>query len=284
MQRSLWRGAISFGLIYVPVELFSASKGNALPLHLLDSRDFAPVGNHRVNKTTGKEVDWAHIVKGYEYQKGQYVALSDADFKHANLKASETIAIDTFCEAEDIRPLYYDTPYYLVPSKGGQKVYSLLRQALQATKKVAIATFVMRGRQHLCAVAPDGESLMLLTLRFSDELLPPAEVKASNAANSSISAPELAMAKKLVAEMSGTFKPERFKDTYRADLRRRIQEKIRNKQTHTLDVDAPAESVRPKAQVIDLMAALKASLKHPRHLSRAAPKRAVKDKKRALSL
>jgi DNA end-binding protein Ku len=281
MQRSLWRGAISFGLIYVPVELYSASRDNALPLHLLDSRDFSAVGNLRVNKTTGKEVDWAHIVKGYEYQKGQYVALSDADFKHANAKATETIAINTFCEAEDIRPIYYDTPYYLVPSKGGQKVYLLLRQALQATNKVAVATFVMRGRQHLCAVAPDGESLMLLTLRFPDELLPPAQARASNSADSSISASELAMAKKLVAEMSGPFKPERFKETYRADLKRRIQEKIRNKQWHTLDVDIPADSTRPKAQVIDLMAALKASLKHPRHLARAAPKRAIKDKKRA---
>jgi DNA end-binding protein Ku len=281
MQRSLWRGAISFGLIYVPVELNSASKDNALPLHLLDSRDFAPVGNLRVNKTTGKEVDWAHIVKGYEYQKGQYVALSDADFKHANAKATETIAIDTFCDAEDIRPIYYDTPYYLVPGKGGQKVYSLLRQALQATKKAAIATFVMRGRQHLCAIAPDGESLMLFTLRFPDELLPPAQVKAANSANSSISASELTMAKQLVADMSGAFKPERFKETYRADLKRRIQEKMRNKQWHTLDVKMPVDSARPKAQIIDLMAALKASLKHPRHLAEGAPKRAIKDKKRA---
>lgn len=281
MQRSLWRGAISFGLIYVPVELFAASRDNTLPLHLLDSRDFSPVGNHRVNKTTGKEVDWAHIVKGYEYQKGRYVALSDADFKRANLKASETIAIDTFCEAQEIRPLYYDTPYYLVPGKGGEKVYSLLRQALHATKKVAVATFVMRGRQHLCAVAPDGESLMLLTLRFSDELLLPAQVKIPNPAKS-ISAAELAAAKKLVEEMSGTFKPERFKDTYRADLKRRIQEKIRKKQWHTLDVEMPADSARPKAQVIDLMAALKASLKHPgASAARVAPKRAIQGRKRA---
>jgi DNA end-binding protein Ku len=281
MQRSLWKGAISFGLIYVPVELYSAAKENTLPLHLLDSRDFSPVGYHRINKSTGKEVDWPHIVKGYEYEKGRYVALSDADFKHANLKASETIAIATFCEAEDIRPIYYDTPYYLVPSKGGRKVYSLLRQALQATKKLAVATFVMRGRQHLCAVEPDGETLMLLTLRFSDELLPAAREKASDSANSAISAAELAMAKRLVSEMSGAFKPERFKDTYRADLKRRIQEKIRKKQWHTMEVEKPAEAVRPKAQVIDLMAALKASLKHSGALpARAAPKK-ITNRKRA---
>src|SRR5271156_666489 len=117
MQRSLWHGAISFGLIYVPVELYSASKDNTLPLHMLDSRDFAPVGYHRVNKTTGKEVDWAHIVKGYEYQKGHYVALSAEDFKHANVKASETIEIANFTDLEQIPPMYFETPYYLSPQK-----------------------------------------------------------------------------------------------------------------------------------------------------------------------
>src|SRR5277367_6166901 len=147
MQRSIWRGAISFGLIYVPVELFGASKDNSLPLHLLDSRDFAPVGYRRTNKKTGKDVDWAHIVKGYEYEKGRYVALSDADFKHANVKASETIDIANFTEVADISPVYYQTPYYLFPGKGGEKVYALLAGALQSSRKVAVATFVMRGRQ-----------------------------------------------------------------------------------------------------------------------------------------
>jgi len=143
MARALWKGAISFGLIYVPVELHTASKDNTLPLHMLDSRDFAPVGYQRINKKTGKEVDWAHIVKGYEYRKGEFVALADADFKHANVKASETIEIDTFCDARQIPPMYFEKPYYLAPTKGGEKVYSLLRQALGATNKVAVATFVI---------------------------------------------------------------------------------------------------------------------------------------------
>src|ERR1700692_1047890 len=111
MPRALWKGAISFGLIYVPVELRTASKENTLPLHMLDSRDFAPVGYQRVNKKTGKGVDWSHIVKGYEYKEGEYVALADADFKHANVKASETIQIDTFTKAADIPLAYFDTPY-----------------------------------------------------------------------------------------------------------------------------------------------------------------------------
>ena len=256
MPRALWKGAISFGLIYVPVELHTASKDNTLPLHMLDSRDFAPVGYKRVNKNTGKEVDWSHIVKGYEYKKGEFVALADADFKHANVRASETIDIDTFCDVAQIPSMYYEKPYYLAPAKGGEKVYALLRQALQATNKVAVATFVMHQRQHLCAIAPQGSSLMLLTLRFADEVLPATEEKSS----AKISPAELAMAKQLVQSMEGDFSASKFKDTYRSDLKRRVEEKIRNKETHSLDVEEPVKDERPKAQVIDLMAALKASL------------------------
>jgi DNA end-binding protein Ku len=285
MPRSLWHGAVSFGLIYVPVDMYSASKDGALSLHLLDSRDFAPVGYHRINKTTGKEVDWAHIVKGYEYKKGEYVALSDADFKHANVKASETIDIDSFTDAADIPPMYYETPYYLAPAKGGGKVYSLLRQALQKTGKVAVATFVMRGRQHLCVVTPNANTLMLVTLRFAGEVLAPASVKdsAEPAKSGAISAAELAMAQKLVAGMSARFKPESFKDTYRADLMRRVQEKIKKKQTHSLSAEPSEAPDRPKAQVIDLMEALRNSIgKRGKTAARTAPKKsAARTRRRA---
>lgn len=283
MQRSLWRGAISFGLIYVPVELYAASKDGSLSLHRLDSRDFAPVGYQRINKNTGKEVDWAHIIKGYEYEKGQYVALSDADFIHANVQASETIDIANFAEASEIPAMYFDTPYYLAPQKGGQKVYSLLRDALRSTGKVAVATFVMRGRQHLCAVAPNEDALMLLTLRFASEVHPPTRIKtlADAGKGAKPAQAELVMARKLVEQMSGPFRPDAFKDTYRADLMRRVQEKIRNKQTHELDVAAPP-SERPKAQVIDLMEALKNSLKKPGAATHAsAPRRPVPRRKAA---
>lgn len=272
MPRALWKGAISFGLIYVPVELHTASRDNTLPMHMLDSRDFAPVGYKRVNKSTGKEVDWSHIVKGYEYKKGDFVALADADFKHANVKASETIEIDTFCDVSQISAMYYEKPYYLAPTKGGDKVYTLLRQALESTDKVAVATFVMHQRQHLCAIAPVGASLMLLTLRFADEVLPATERSAAK-----ISSAELAMAKQLIQSMEGKFTASKFKDSYRADLKRRIQEKIRNKQTHSLDVKEPVRDERPKAQVIDLMAALKASLK--RSGNKSAPTAALKSSK-----
>jgi DNA end-binding protein Ku len=257
----------------VPVELHTASKDNTLPLHMLDSRDFAPIGFHRVNKNTGKEVDWGHIVKGYEYKKGEFVALADADFKHANVKASETIQIDTFCDVAQIPSMYYEKPYYLAPAKGGDKVFTLLREALKATDKVAVATFVMHQREHLCAIAPQGASLMLLSLRFANEVLPATDYKAS----AKVSSAELSMAKQLVQSMQGKFDASKFKDTYRADLKRRVQEKIRNKETHSLAVEEPSVEERPKAQVIDLMSALKASLaKSGRGASRSAPKRARK--------
>ena len=281
MQRSIWHGAISFGLIYVPVDVLSASKDASLSLHFLDSRDFSPVGYQRINKSTGKEVDWAHIVKGYEYEKGRYVALSDADFKHANLKASETIEIANFADIEQIAPMYFETPYYLSPQKGGQKVYSLLRQALQSTKKAAVGTFVMRGRQHLCVIVPNGGLLMLVTLRFANEVLAPAQVKrAVESGNDRRATPaEVAMACQLVEQMSGPFRPEAFKDTYRADLMRRIQVKIRSKQTHAL-AEEPAPAERPTAQVIDLMEALRNSLKR-KGAARAPPRRSAKARKRA---
>ncbi len=240
-QRSLWRGAISFGLIYVPVEMYSASRDRGLELHFLDSRDFAPVGYERINKTTGKPVDWQHIVKGYEYEKGRYVALSEADFKHANVKASETIDIASFTHVADISPIFYQTPYYLLPGKGGGKVFALLNETLRATQKVAVATFVMRGREHLCVVTPGERTMMLVTLRFADEILPPA--KSSGAPGDLKSAKpktaELAMAQKLVEEMTAAWRPQQFHDSYREDLMQRIRSKIKKKQTHSLAADIP---------------------------------------------
>jgi DNA end-binding protein Ku len=279
-QRSLWRGAISFGLIYVPVEMYSAAREHGLNLHFLDSRDFAPVGYERINKTTGKSVDWAHIVKGYEYQKGQHVALSEADFKHANVKASETIDISGFTKAADISPVYYQTPYYLAPRKGGEKVYALLAETLRSSGKVAVATFVMRGRQHLCVVMPAEDSLMLVTLRFAGEILPSVRPDTVNLKSAKPKPAELAMARKLVEEMTAAWKPQQFRDTYRDDLLKRIREKVAKNQAHVL-ASEPRKAQRPKAEVIDLMDALKSSLRlQSKQAARAGPKSA-KLRKRA---
>ena len=263
MSRAIWKGAVSFGLVYIPVELYSAARSSTLELSLLDRRDFAPVGYQRINKRNGKIVEWADIVKGYEYKKGEYVALSDEDFRQANVKASQTIEITSFTNAADIAPEFYETPYYLAPTKGGEKGYTLLRETLVRTGKVAIGSIVMRGRQHFGVLGADKRALLFNTLRFAAELrplddldLPSPKSKAAN-----VSPKEVAMAEKLLEEMSAPWEPKEYHDSYREDLMRRIQEKVRKRQTHVLTPKekAPKEG-RQSAQVIDLMAVLKKSL------------------------
>jgi DNA end-binding protein Ku len=271
MPRAIWTGAISFGLVYIPVQLHSASSSSSLDLDFLDKRDFSPVGYQRINKRTGKAVEWANIVKGYQYQKGEYVALSDEDFRQANVKATQTIDIAQFTELASIPAQYYETPYYLSPGKGGAKVYALLREALKKSKKAAIATFVMRGRQHLALLHPNDKALVLNTLRFPEEIraaddleLPPASEKAAG-----ISPKELAMAERLIDEMTGEWDPSQFTDTYRKDLMARIKEKIKSHETHTLTPSEKTREPRQSAKVIDLMEVLKKSLEQGKGARRA---------------
>jgi len=273
--RAIWKGAVSFGLVYIPVHLHTAARDSTLDLDLLDSRDFSPVGYQRYNKRTGKVVDWEKIIKGYEYRKGQYVALNDEDFRQANVEASQTIDIVSFAERADIPPEYFEMPYYLEPTEGGEKTYALLREAMRGSSRVAIGSFVIRGRQHFCAILAHERALMLNTLRFAEELvdasaleLPPARASAAK-----VSRAEIAMARRLVEEMSGAWRPEAFKDTYRRDLMRRIHEKIRKRQTHELTPAAEPAEERPSAEVIDLMAVLRRSLEEggrPRARRKAA--------------
>jgi DNA end-binding protein Ku len=263
MARALWKGAVSFGLVYIPVEMYSAARSNALDLSLLDSRDFAPVGYQRINKRTGKVVEWGDIVKGYEYKKGEYVALSDEDFRQANVKASQTIEITSFTSSTDIAPEYYETPYYLIPTKGGEKGYALLREALMRTGKVAVGSVVMRGRQHFGVIGADKRVLLFNTLRFAAELrsLGDLEVAAPTSQSASVAPKEVAMAEKLLKEMTAPWKPDEYHDTYHEDLMRRIEEKVKKRQTHVLTPKekAPREGQK-SAEVIDLMAVLKKSL------------------------
>ncbi len=262
-SRALWNGAVSFGLVHIPVHLHSAARDSALDLDLLDQRDFSPVGYQRYNKRTGKVVDWDEIVKGYQYKKGEYVALSDEDFRKANVEATQTIEIVSFTERQDIPPEFYETPYFLEPVAGGDKAYALLREALLRSDKVAIGSFVMRGRQHFCAILAHARELVVNTLRFAEELRPAKELDLppANARSAKISPRELSMAERLIEGMSQEWKPDFFKDTYRADLMKRIKEKIRKKQTHVLTPpeEEPAEE-RKSAEIIDLMAVLQKSL------------------------
>jgi DNA end-binding protein Ku len=263
MARSIWKGALSFGLVYIPVQMYSATRSHSLDLDFLDRRDFSPVGYQRVNKKTGKVVEWGDIVKGYQYEKGKYVALSEADFKKANVKATQTIEIGRFVATHAIPPEFFDTPYYLEPAKGGAKVYALLRETLKRSGKVAVAAFVMRGRQHLACVYPHGKTLVLETLRFAEEIrqpddleLPPESEKAAG-----LSPKELAMAERLVEEMADEWDPDEYQDTYRHDLMKRIEEKIKNRETHKLTPEEKTREPRKSAQVIDLMEVLRKSLK-----------------------
>jgi DNA end-binding protein Ku len=263
MARAFWKGAISFGLVYIPVELYSATHSATIDLDYLDRRDFSPVGYQRYNKRTGKLVDWKDIVRGYQYKKGQYVVLSEEDFRRANPKGAQTIEITSFTDATNITPEYYETPYYVAPQKGGQKVYALLREALKRTGKVAIANVVVRTRQHLAAVLPHEDILVVNMLRFPDEIRKSEELglTAPDSKAAGLAPREISMAEKLIEEMTEPWKPAQYHDTYREDLMERIDEKVRNKETHTL-TEAPKGGARQRksAEVIDLMAVLKQSL------------------------
>jgi DNA end-binding protein Ku len=280
MPRPIWTGAVSFGLVYIPVQLHSASHTSSLDLDFLDRRDFSPVGYQRVNKRTGKVVEWADIVKGYQYQKGEYVALSDDDFRQANVKATQTVDIQQFTELENIPPEYFETPYFLSPGKGGAKVYALLREALRKAKKAAVATFVMRGRQHLALVYPQGKALMLNTLRFAEEIRSADDLELPEK-TAGVTPKELAMAERLVDEMTGEWDPSQFKDTYSKDLLARIKEKIRNKETHELTAAPKTREPRQSAQVIDLMEVLKKSLGQGKGSRRVTSASRAKDDERA---
>jgi DNA end-binding protein Ku len=261
--RGLWNGAISFSLIHIPVSLHTAARAHEIDLNLLDKRDFAPVGYQRYNKSTGKVVEWNDVVKGYEYEKGEYVVLTDEDFRRANVEASRTIDIQTFVDRDSIAPYYFDTPYFLVPDKNGERVYSLLREALEQSKKLAVATFVLRSRQHVAALMPVDKIIVLNTLRYSQEIQPHPDVVAAVAKKSAgTSGRELDMALKLVDEMSEKWKPEAFTDTYRDDLMKRIQQKVKAGQTHTLTEPEEEGAERPAggAKVVDLMSLLEKSL------------------------
>jgi DNA end-binding protein Ku len=259
--RAIWKGAVSFGLVYIPVELHSATRSGTIDLDLLDRRDFEPVGYQRINKSTGKVVEWRDIVKGYQYKKGEYVALSDEDFRQANVKASQTIEIESFTDASAISPEFYETPYYLTPVKGGEKVYALLRETLKQSGKVAVGSLVMRSRQHICVITAEERALVLVTLRFADEIRSADELDLPGASKAKLSSREIEMAARLVEEMTSAWKPDRYHDTYREDLMKRINEKVRKKQTHVLTPrEKEPREPRQSAQVIDLMSVLKKSL------------------------
>jgi DNA end-binding protein Ku len=261
MPRALWKGAISFGLVHVPVSLYPASRSEGLSFDMIDKRDFAPIGYKRYNKRTGEEISRENIVKGYEYSKGEYVIITDEDFKQANVEATQTVEIVAFVDAADVAPYFYEAPYYLEPGKRGEKGYTLLREVLKRKGRIGIASVVIRSRQHLAAVIPVDRVLLLNTLRWANEIRSMADLTLPDAGMNDLSDKELAMAERLVEDMAGEWKPEQFKDTYTDDLMARIEQRIKAGETHVITPESD-EGAEPRrgAQVIDLVSMLRRSL------------------------
>src|SRR5438309_3325497 len=262
MPRGLWKGAISFGLVNVPVELYSAHKRSAeLDLTMLDKRDLAPVGYQRVNKASGKEVPWEDVVKGYEYEDDKYVVLSEEDFRPANPEATKTVDIVAFVELAEIAPIYFETPYYLGPGKRGEKAYALLRDAMAKAGKAGIATVVIRTKQYLAALIPQDDALVLNTLRYYKELKKPEDLEIPDKLKGTkVSAKELDMALRLIEDMADEWKPEKYHDTYHEDLLKRIEEKVKAGETEEVTEPEKEEREPKRAEVVDLMALLKKSV------------------------
>jgi DNA end-binding protein Ku len=263
MSHAIWRGTISFGLVTIPVTLLPAVQPRGLAFHLVDERDLAPIHNKRVNEKTGKEVAWEHVVKGFEVDKDRFVVVTDDDLRAANVEATQTIDVLAAVCADEIHPELFDTPYYLQPEKAGRKAYLLLREALRSAKRVALAKIVIRTRQHLAALVPDGDLLLLAVLRYPNELrdvgefeLPRSGEKAIKAAGATKA--ELDLAEQLVATISRPFDPAapEYRDTYSDDVLALIEKKAAGAAPGAPVAKAPSKG----GEVVDIVALLKKSL------------------------
>ncbi len=249
-MRAIWSGAIGFGLVNIPVKLFSAIQPSELDLDMLDKKDNANIKYQRVNANTGKEVEWGNIVKGFKIND-QYVVLTDEDFERASPEKNKIIEIAEFIDQKEIDSIYYETPYYLQPEKNGAKAYALLHDALKKTKKAGLGSFVLRSRESLVIIKPYEDILLLNKIRFKEELRDPGDIKIPKATNKPA---ELKMAEKLIGQLSEEFDIARYKDTYTAKLMKVIKDKAKGKKT-----------TKPHMRVVhsrsrDLMEQLKASL------------------------
>ena len=252
-MRAIWSGAISFGLVNIPVKLNSAIESSeGLDFDMLSKKDMAPIRYARIDTKTGKEVAWKDIVKGFEYAKGKYVVVTDEDFKKASPEKSRSVDIIQFAKEEEIDPVYYEKPYYLVPDKGADKSYHLLIKALEETETVGLAEFMLRNRMHICALKAKDGVLLLHQLRYREEIREAPEVEKPK--SEKVSAKEVDLAKKLINQLTEKFDPASFKDTYVAELKKVIKAKAAGKQIHI------AEPKKSTATVKDLMEVLKQSL------------------------
>ncbi|HWI41119.1 MAG TPA: Ku protein [Verrucomicrobiae bacterium] len=263
MPHAIWKGSISFGLVNIPVGLYTAEKKDELDFVLLDKRDLGPVGYRRYNKKTGQEIPWKEVVKGFEHEEGEYVVLNPADFKQANPEATQTVDIVDFVDLSQIPPVYYTRPYYLEPVKKAKKSYALLREALKKSGKAGIANVVIHTRQYVGAVVPMGKMLVLNLLRFKNELksADDFDLPAENLEEIGVTDKELDMAQKLIEGMIDNWQPEKYHDTYRDDLMQLINRKIEQGETRVVVEEGAAEPAPEQAEVIDLMSLLSRSVK-----------------------
>ena len=259
MARVLWKGAITFGLVHVPIVLHAATRMTRLDFDWIDKRDNAPVGYQRINKRTGKPIESEHIVKGYEYEKGEYVFMNDEDFKRANEAATQSIDVLSFVQASEVPLYYFDTPYYLAPDKRGDKGYALFREVLRKSGLLALASVVLHSRQYLAAVFPLDDVLMLVTMRYADEIRDADALDIPRGKDSAPAAREMQMAERLLEDMMQPWDPDQYRDEYRDDLMATIEDKIASGRVHTLD-DSSEAPRRKSGKVIDLMSMLQRSI------------------------
>lgn len=272
MARPTWKGHISFGLVHIPVSLYSADQRVDVSFHMMDSRDSARIRYQRVNELTGDEVPWDNIVKGYEYSDGNYIVLSEDDLQQAAPEMTKRIEIEQFVDLSDIGVTLFDKPYVLVPEPGGEKGYALLRDAMQASKRVGIAQVVIRSRSYLAALMPDGDALLLVLLRYQQELRDLSDFKfpSRTKAEFKTSKKELDLAVQLVNGMTSKWKPEEYKDEYRDALMKLIERRIKSGETiEGVEPDEEAEEAQPRT--VNFMDVLKRSVQNTTRRKQPAP-------------
>ncbi len=249
-MRAIWNGAIGFGLVNIPVKMYSATESSSLDLDMLDKADLSNIKFKRVNEKTGKEVEWNNIVKGYKMD-GRYIVLTDEDFDAASPEKSRVFSIQQFVDIDEIDSVYFETPYFLEPQKNGENAYSLLLEALKKTKKVGVGTFILRSKEILGIVKPYGDILIINKIRFPEELREHEEL---NIPEKTVKPGELKMAITLIEQSSDKFDSEQYKDMYNADLMKIIEQKAKGKTPKLTVTEEESDNT------IDLMAKLKASL------------------------
>lgn len=258
MARPIWKGSISFGLVNIPVGLYSGEQRQNMSFNLLDRRDKANIKYKRVNEATGKEVPWENIIKAFEIEKDSYVLLEDKDFESVAIENHKTVEITDFVDLDEIDPQYFDKPYYLVPEKSGEKGYVLLRDTLIQQKRAGIAKVVIRSRENLACVIPYADTLQMIVLRFREEVKEPKDIDfpTKNLEKHKISERELAIAAQLVDAMSGGWEPEQYKDEYRAALKSYVEKKYQEGE----DFRPPQAQAEKPPKAADIMELLQQSL------------------------